>query len=165
MAGGVGVASWAGAAGVECAIEVAFGAKAPGICFLELRLLRGGVALHWAGVPASLSTSIGETSVVKVVDAAAAYDWEAVEVGVVAASGEAVVGSVSIGVDCVSLIRLGARCLPVVGGGLRKGKKLPSFLEGPALFWPWAMVGKKVVPVRLVVCQKSQERVLEVYWW
>ncbi len=32
--------------------EIAFGAKAPGICFFELRLLWGGVALRWAGVPA-----------------------------------------------------------------------------------------------------------------
>ncbi len=165
MTGGVGVASRTGAAGVECAVEVAFGAKAPEICFLELRLLRGGVALRWAGVPAGLSTSIGEASVVIVMDAAAAYDWEAVEVGVVAASGEAVVGSMSIGVDCISLARLGAGCLPVVGGGPRKGKKLPSFLEGPALFWPRAMVGKRVVPVRLVVCRKSQEKVLKVYRW
>jgi len=159
------VASRTGAVGVECAVEVAFGAKAPEICFLELRLLRGGVALRWAGVPAGLSTSIGEASVVMVMDAAAAYDREAVEVGVVAASGEAVVGSVSIGVDCISLARLGAGCLPVVGGGPRKGKKLPSFLEGPALFWPRAMVGKRVVPVRLVVCRSSQEKVLKVYRW
>ena len=165
MTGGVGVAAWAGAASVECAVEVAFRARAPGICFLELRLLRGGVVLCWVGVPASLSTSIGETSVVEVVDAAAAYDREVVEVDVVAASGEAVVGSVSIGVDCDSLTHFGAGCLPVVGGGPRKGKKLPSFFEGSAFFWPRAMVGRKVVPVRLVVCQKSQERVLEVYWW
>ncbi len=161
----MGVASRTGAAGVEGAAEVDFGAKAPEICFLELRLLRGGVALRWAGVPAGLSTSIGAASVAKVMDAAAAYEREAVEVGVVAASGEAVVGSVSIGVDCVSLARLGAGCLPVVGGGPRKGKKLPSFLEGPALFWPRAMVGKEVVPVRLIVCRNNQEKVLEVHWW
>ena len=158
------VASRTGAAAVEWAAKVAFGAKSPGIGFLELRLLRGGVALRWAGVPADCSTSIGEASVVKGIDTAAAYDREVVEVDVVAASGEAVVGSVSIGVDCISLIRLGAGCLPVVGGGPRKGKKLPSFLEGPA-FWPWTMVGKKVVPVRLVVCRNSQEKVLRVHWW
>jgi len=87
MAGGVGVASWAGVAGIECAVKVAFGAEVPGNCFFELRLLQGGVALRWAGVPASLSTSIGEASIVEVVDAAAAYNREAVEMGVVAVSG------------------------------------------------------------------------------
>jgi len=44
------------------------------------------VALHWAGVPADLSTSIGEASVGGIVDAAAAYKWGAAVVGAVAAS-------------------------------------------------------------------------------
>jgi len=54
--------------------------------------------------------------------------------------------------------------LTVVGEGPRKGRKLPSFLEGPA-FWPWAMVEKRVLPERLWVWCESQERVLVVYWW
>jgi len=37
----------------------------------------------------------------------------------------------------------------VVGGGPRKGKKLPSFLEGLAFFWPQAMVEESVLPERL----------------
>jgi len=90
MAGGVGVAPWTGVVmGVDWLVGVAFGAMAPGDCFFELWLLQGGVALRWAGVPASLSTSMGEASVVREVDAAMAYKWGAVVIGVVAASWEA----------------------------------------------------------------------------
>ena len=55
-------------------------------------------------------------------------------------------GSISIGVGDGSLVRLEAGGLAVVGGGPRKGKKLPSFLEGLAFFWPWAMVEKRSLP-------------------
>jgi len=101
----------------------------------------------------------------RTVDAATAYKWGAVMVGVAAASWEAGEGSVSIGVEVVSLVHLQAGGLTWVGGGPRKGKKLPSFLEGPALFWPWAMVEKRVLPERLWVWCEIQERVLVVYCW
>jgi len=66
----------------------------------------------------------------------------------------------------VSLLGLEAGGLTVVGGGPRKGKKLPSLLEGPALLWPGAMVEKRrLLPERLWVWCESQERVLVVYWW
>jgi len=70
----------------------------------------------------------------------------------------------SIGVQDASLVHLEAGGLTVVGGGPRKGRKLPSFLEGPA-FWPWAMVEKRVLPEWLWVWYESQERVLVVYCW
>jgi len=38
----------------------------------------------------------------------------------------------SMGVEEVALVHLVDGGLTVVGGGLRKGKKLPSFLEGAA---------------------------------
>jgi len=120
--------------------------------------------LRWAGVPAGLSKSMGETLVVRIVDAVAAYEWGAAMIGVVAASWEAGEGSMSMGVEGVSLVHLEAVGLPVVGGGPRKGRKLPSFLEGLA-FWPRAMVEKRVLPERLWVWCESQERVLVVYWW
>jgi len=52
---------------------------------------------------------------------------------------EAVEGSISIRVGDGSLVHLEAGGLAVVGGGPRKGKKLPSFLEGLAFFGrrPW----------------------------
>jgi len=75
VAGGEGVAPgavvWRGADGVR---EVAFGGVAPGECLLELWLLQGGVALCWVGVPASVSTSIGEASVGGGAATAAAYE-------------------------------------------------------------------------------------------
>jgi len=55
-------------------IGVAFGAMATEDCFLELWLLRGGVALCWVEVPASVSTSMGDALVGGVVDAATAYE-------------------------------------------------------------------------------------------
>jgi len=81
---------------------------------------------HWAGKPAGWSTSMGEASVGCLADAAAAYKWGAAVVGVVAASWEAEGGSTSMGVEDVSLVHLEAGGLMVVGGGPRKGKKLPS---------------------------------------
>jgi len=166
VAGGVGAAPWTGLLmGVDWLVEVAFGGMAPGDCFFELQLLWGGEVLRWAGVPAGLSTSIGEALVVRIMDAAMAYEWGAVVIGVVAASWEAGEGSMSIGVEDVSLVHLEAGGLTVVGGGPRKGKKLPPFLEGLALFWPQAMVEKRVLPERLWVWCESQERVLVVYWW
>ncbi len=83
-------------------------------------------------------------------DAAAAYKWGAAVAGVAAAFLEAEGGSMSMGVEDVSLVRLGVGGLTVVGGGLRKGKKLPSLLEGLA-FQPGAMVERKVQPERLGV--------------
>jgi len=157
VAGGVGVAPKAGVLmGVDGFGEVALGGMAPGDCLFELRLLWGGVVLHWAGVPAGLSKSMGETLVVRIVDAVDAYD-RGVVVGVVAASWEAGEGSVSIGVGGVSLVHLEAAGLPVVGGG--QGR---VFLEGPA-FWPRAMVEERVLPRRLWVWCDIQERVLVVY--
>jgi len=85
--------------------------------------------------------------------------------GVATASWEAEGGSMSMGMEEVSLVHLVAEGLVVVGGGLRKGKKLPSRLEGPALFWPGAMVEWKVQPEKLGVWCESQERVLVVYCW
>jgi len=90
MAGGVGVAPWTGVVmGVDWLAGVAFGAMALGNCFFELWLLWGGVVLCWEGVPASLSTSMGEASIVRVVDAAMVYKQGAVMIKVVAASCEA----------------------------------------------------------------------------
>jgi len=51
-------------------------------------------------------------------------------------------------VEDVSLVHLEGG-LTVIGGGPKKGKKLPSFLEGLAFFWPWAMVEKRVLPEKL----------------
>jgi len=104
------------------------------------------VALRWAGVPACLSTSMGG-----IVAAAMAYELGAEVLGMTATSKEAREGSVSIGVGDGSLLHLEAGSLTVVGGGPRKGRKLPSFLEGPALFWPWAMVAKSFLSERLWV--------------
>jgi len=118
----------------------------PGDCFLELQLLRGGVALCWAGVPAGLSTAMGEASVERLVAAAAAYKLGVLMVEVSATSWREREGSVSIGVDVVSLVCLETEGLTVVGGGPRKGRKLPSFLEGFPFFWPWPMLEKRVLP-------------------
>jgi len=71
----------------------------------------------------------------------------------------------SMGVEDVSLEHLVAGVLEVVGGGLRKGKKLPSLLEGPTFWQPGAMVEKIVLPERWWVWCEIQERVLMVYWW
>jgi len=54
----------------------------------KLQLLQGGVALHWAGKPAGLSTSMGEASVVGLADAAAAYEQGAAGVDMSATSWE-----------------------------------------------------------------------------
>jgi len=80
--------------------------------------------------------------------AAAAYKQGAEVVGVATTLWEAGEGSMSIGVEDVSLVHLEGG-LTVIGGGPRKGKKLPSFLEGQAFFWPWAMVEKRVLPEKL----------------
>jgi len=127
----------------------------PGGCLLELQLLQGGVALCWAGVPASLSTSIGEASVGGIAATTEAYELGAEVIGIPVASWEAGEGSISIGVEDVSLVRLEAEGLTVVGGGPRKGKKLPSILEGPAFFWPRAMVEKSVLPDMVQVLWES----------
>ena len=66
-------------------------------------------------------------------------------------------GSVSIGVEGISLVRLGAEGLAVVGGGPRKGRKLPSFLEGFPFFWPRPMLERRVLPGMLSVWWESQE--------
>jgi len=98
MADGVGVAPWAGVlVGVDWVGEAAFGAMAPGDCLFELQLLWGGVALRWAGVPARLSTSIGEASVGGIVAATKAYELGAEVIGGAVASQEAGEGSMSIG--------------------------------------------------------------------
>jgi len=89
--------------------------------------------------------------VVRIVDATAAYKWGAVVIGIVAASWEAGEGSMSIGVEDVSLLHLEAGGLTVLGSGSRKGKKLPSLLEGPALLQPGAMVEWKAQPEKLGV--------------
>jgi len=67
------------------------------------------VALHWAGVPAGLSPSIGEALVGRIVETAVAYKQGVVVVGVAAASWEAGEGSISIGVEDVSLVHLEGR--------------------------------------------------------
>ncbi len=54
--------------------EEAFGGVATREGLLELRLLQGGVALCWAGVPASVSTSIGEASGGRGAATTAAYE-------------------------------------------------------------------------------------------
>jgi len=123
------------------------------------------VALHWAEVPASVSTSMGDALVSGLVDAATAYEWEVVVVSVAGTAGEVGEGSVSMGVEDGSLVHLEAGGLAVIGGP-RKGRKLPSFLEGPALLWSQAMVlKKKVLPEGLLVCWEIQGRVLVVQWW
>jgi len=114
-----------------------------------LRLPQGGVAQHWAGEPTSWYTSIGEASVGGIAAATTADRLGAEVVGIAVSSWEAGEGSISIGVEDVALVHLEAGGLTVVGGGPRKGKKLPSFLEGPAFFWPQAMVEKRVLPGKL----------------
>jgi len=77
VAGGMGVAPQAGVLmGAVWIAVVAGEGVAPGEVLVELQLLWGEVALCWAGVPASLSTSMGEASEGGIVDAAAAYKWE-----------------------------------------------------------------------------------------
>jgi len=88
------------------------------------------------GEPAGWSTSMGEALVGGLADAAAAYEQGVAVVGMTAASWEAEGGSVSMGVEEVALVRLEAGGLTVVGGVPRKGKKLPSFLEGVAFWGP-----------------------------
>jgi len=64
--------------------------------------------------------------------------------GMTVASWEAEGGSISMGVEEDALVHLVVGGLVVVGGGPRKGKKLPSFLEGAAL--RGAMVERKAQP-------------------
>ena len=68
-----------------------------------------------------------------------AYKLGAEVVGLAVTSWGAREGSISIGVEDVSLVHLEAGGLTVVGGGPRKGKKLLSFLEGQPFFGlgPW----------------------------
>ncbi len=68
-----------------------------------------------------------------------------------------------MGVEEVALVHLEAGGLVVVGGGLRKGRKLPSFLEGAA--FQGAMVEWEGQPEKLGVWCRSQERVVVVYCW
>jgi len=75
-------------------------------------------------------------------DAAAAYEWGVAVGAMMANSWEAEGGSISMGVEDDALVRLVVGGLAVVGGGLRKGKKLPFFLEGAA--FRGAMVERKV---------------------
>ncbi len=87
VAGGVGVAPWAGVlAGMFWITEVASEGMAAREVLVKLWLLQGGVALHWAGVPTGVSTSMGEVSAGGIVDAAAAYKWGAAVAGVAASS-------------------------------------------------------------------------------
>jgi len=115
----------------------------------QLWLPRGGVEQHWVGKPAGLSTSMGEATAQGSADAAAAYNRGLVEVGVATASWEAG-GSVSMGVEEVSLVHLEAGGLALVMGGPRKFKRLPSHLEGPG-FWPGAMAERKDLPEKVGV--------------
>jgi len=115
------------------------------------------------GKPAGWSTSIGEALVGGLADAVAAYKWGAAVGGMTAASWEAEGGSISMGVEEVTLVCLEAGGLMVVGGGPRKGKQLPSFLEGAA-FWG-AMLEWEGQPEKLGVWCRSQERVVVVNCW
>jgi len=146
-------AIWGGASEVG---EEALGGVATCRCFLELWLLRGGVALRWAGVPAGVSSSIGEASEGGGAAATAAYEPGAEVCGIPVSSWEAIGGSVSMGVGGDSLVHLEIGGLAVVGGGPRKGRKLPSFLE-LAFFWPRAMVKEGSLPKKRGVWCESQE--------
>ena len=146
-------AIWGGASEVG---EEALGGVATCRCLLELRLLRGGVALRWAGVPAGVSSSIGEASEGGGAAATAAYEPGAEVCGIPVSSWEAIGGSVSMGVGGDSLVRLEIGGLAVVRGGPRKGRKLPSFLE-LAFFWPRAMVKEGSLPKKMGVWFESQE--------
>ena len=65
-------------------------------------------------------------------DAVAAYKQGATVGDKTVAFWEAEGGSISMGVEKVALVHLEAGGSVVVGGGPRKGRKLPSFLEGVA---------------------------------
>jgi len=149
VAGGVGVVPWGWVlAGMFWITGVAGEGMAAGEVLVKLWLLWGGVALCWAGEPTGLSTFIGDVSAHGWVDAAAAYEWGAVVgMGVVASSWEAGGGSMSIGMEDVSLVHLEAGVLTLVVGEPRKVKRLPSLLEGPA-FQPGAMVRGRAWPIR-----------------
>jgi len=69
-------------------------------------------------------------------------------------------GSMSMGVEEDALVHFVVGGLVVVGGGPRKGKKLPSFLEGAA--FQGAMVERGGQPEELGVWCRSQERVVVV---
>jgi len=80
------------------------------------------------------------------VDAAAAYKWGAAGVGMSATSWRQ--GGLHIhGYEDVSLVHLEAGGLALVVRELRKVKRLPSLLEGPA-FQPGAMVRCRAWPIR-----------------
>jgi len=66
-------------------------------------------------------------------------------------------GSISIMVGDGSFVHLEAGGLAAVGGGPRKGKNLPSFLEGLAFFWPLAMVKEGSLPKKWGVWCEIQE--------
>jgi len=53
----------------------------------------------------------------------------------------------------------------VVGGGPRKGRKLPSFLEGLAFFWPWAMIEESVLPEKVWALWESLVKAVVRVWW
>jgi len=69
----------------------------------------------------------------------------------------------SMGVEEVALVCLVDGGLAVVGGGPRKGKKLPTFLEGAAL--QGAIVCGEEQPEKLKVCCVIQERVVTMACW
>jgi len=144
--------------------EEALGGVATCRCFLELQLLRGGVALCWAGVPAGVSSSIGEASEGGGAAATVAYELGAEVCGIPVSSWEAIGGSVSMGVGGDSLVRLEIGGLAAVGGGPRKGRKLPSFLE-LAFFWPRAMVKEGSLPKKMGVWCEGQEVVWVTRCW
>ena len=127
-------------------IGVAFGAVATEDCFLELWLLRGGVA----EVPAGVSTSMGDALVGGVVDAAAAYEREAVVVSMAGTAREAGEGSISMGVEDGSLVRLEAEVLAVVGGA-KEGKEAPVLLGGASLALASGHGAREKGPTRGVV--------------
>jgi len=107
---------------------------------------------------------MGVTAVGWLVDTVAAYEWGAAGVGVAAAVWEAGGGSISIGMEDVSLVHLEAGILALEVGEPRKVKRLPSLLEGPS-FQPGAIVERKVQPERLGVWYKSWGKALIKDWW
>jgi len=146
VAGDVGAVLWPRVLlGGDFTVGMACGGAVPGECRLELQLLRGGVALHWAGVPAGLSTAIGEASVGRLVAAAAAYELGVLIVEVAAASWGEREGSMSIGADVAALVRLETEVLSVVGGA-KEGQETSILLGGVPFFLAAAHVGEEGSP-------------------